>query len=65
MLPSRSVPLTNFTADEREDFFRVLKIMKIEYTLQITFSVETNHKADHEAMLLLLSEFNRGRIAKT
>ena len=61
----RSVQLPNFTVEEREDFLQVLKIMRIDADIRVTFMISVSQEADHEAMLLLLSEFERGRRAKT
>ena len=65
MLPNKSIPLAAFTADERADFSKVLNIMRIEHSILVTFNISVVHEVDHEAMLVLLSEFNRGRIDKT
>ena len=65
MLPRKEVSLPHFTVDERIDFLRILDLMRIDHTLHVKFTVSVSHEADHEAMLLILSEFNRGRIAKT
>lgn len=65
MLPNHLVELPNFTAEERGDLFQILDLMKIEHTIVITFCVQANHAADHEAMMAIISEFIRGRKDKT
>ena len=64
-LKFRSVRLPDFTVEERDDFLKVLKIMRIDADIYVTFTISVGQEADHEAMLLLLSEFERGRRTKT
>lgn len=59
---SNILGLPHFTVEEREDFLRILKLMRIDNTLQITVVVNITYPADFEAAASLLSEFIRGRI---
>ena len=61
----RSIELPTFTTEEREDFLQILKLMRIDNSVTVAFVISADHEADHEAMMLLLSEFERGRRAKT
>ena len=62
---SRTLKLPHFTIQEREDFLQILKLMRIDNSVTVAFVISADHEADHEAMMLLLSEFERGRRAKT
>ena len=65
VMDNKTITLPNFTAQEREDFVKILELMRIRPTVQITFVLHINHKADYDAALYILAEFNRGRRAKT
>ena len=62
---NRTITLPNFTIQEREDFVKILELMRIKSVVQITFVLHIDHKADYDAALYILAEFNRGRRAKT
>ena len=63
MLKDRGITLPNFTVEEREDFLQILKVLRIDADVMVTFVIQVD-KADYDAMFYVLKEFERGRKKK-